>query len=152
MRPGEGMAADMAEQPAVLRAILAQPPATLSAVTDGIRRKAPGVVLFAARGTSDHNPSAIAQVLVHDWELFALPLFETEVTGGGTRASGQLLDVGGAEFSGVRRMGDALEVRVWNSRPDEAQAHVEGARITLRPAEERALAVADDREDGWTRN
>ncbi|HXF72887.1 MAG TPA: hypothetical protein VNO79_09810 [Actinomycetota bacterium] len=74
--------------------------------------------------------------LLPAWERFALPLREVPAPGGGhLPATGSLLEVEGAVLSSVRRVGDALEVRVWNpstSRP--ARARVGGRRLTLGPA------------------
>ncbi|WP_433560135.1 SIS domain-containing protein [Pseudonocardia xinjiangensis] len=54
-RPGRLMAAEIAEQPAVWRRLLADGPAAgLDAAAAQIRRRAPRTVLFVARGTSDH--------------------------------------------------------------------------------------------------
>lgn len=52
-QPGELMAAEIAEQPEMLRRVLADR-AQLEAAAERIRRAAPRFVLVAARGTSDH--------------------------------------------------------------------------------------------------
>ena len=51
---GALMAADMADQPAVLRALLDDRAAEIAAVAAELARRRPRFVLFAARGTSDH--------------------------------------------------------------------------------------------------
>jgi glucosamine--fructose-6-phosphate aminotransferase (isomerizing) len=52
--PGALMAAEIAEQPAVLRRLLADGAAEIAAAAERIRRRAPRFILLAARGTSDH--------------------------------------------------------------------------------------------------
>jgi glucosamine--fructose-6-phosphate aminotransferase (isomerizing) len=51
---GELMAAEVAEQPAVLRRILDEEAADIAAVAEAVRQRSPRFVLLAARGTSDH--------------------------------------------------------------------------------------------------
>lgn len=52
--PGALMAAEIAQQPAVLRGLLADGAAEIAEAAAAIRRRAPRFVVFAARGTSDH--------------------------------------------------------------------------------------------------
>jgi len=52
--PGALMSAEIAEQPDVLRRLLADGAAEVGAAVDQIRAYAPRFVVFAARGTSDH--------------------------------------------------------------------------------------------------
>jgi glucosamine--fructose-6-phosphate aminotransferase (isomerizing) len=52
--PGELMAAEIAEQPAVFERLLTQGPGDVTEVARRIREAAPRFVLMAARGTSDH--------------------------------------------------------------------------------------------------
>jgi len=53
-QPGALMAAEIAEQPEVLAALLARQTDPLADVAAAVRTRAPRFVLFAARGTSDH--------------------------------------------------------------------------------------------------
>jgi glucosamine--fructose-6-phosphate aminotransferase (isomerizing) len=53
-QPGWRMAQDMAEQPAVLRHLLAEGAPAIAEVAAAIAAKRPRFVLFVARGTSDH--------------------------------------------------------------------------------------------------
>lgn len=52
--PGELMAAEITEQPSVLRTLLADGAPQISAAAEQIRRRSPRFVVLAARGTSDH--------------------------------------------------------------------------------------------------
>lgn len=53
-RPGAGMAADIADQPAVFAGLLDSGAPAIAAVAAAIAAKAPRFVLYTARGTSDH--------------------------------------------------------------------------------------------------
>ncbi|MGE9807356.1 MULTISPECIES: SIS domain-containing protein [unclassified Janibacter] len=53
-QPGALMAAEIAEQPAVLRHVLEEAPEAIEQVAARVRAAAPRMVLLAARGTSDH--------------------------------------------------------------------------------------------------
>ena len=78
--------------------------------------------------------------LLHDWEVFALPLVSREAAGGGTMPDrGSLLDVQGAEVSSVRRVDGRVEVRIWNPSLEDRRARVDGRELTLGPAEIRTL-------------
>jgi glutamine---fructose-6-phosphate transaminase (isomerizing) len=52
--PGTLMAAEIAQQPSVLRSLLAEGAEQVADAAEQIRRFAPRFVIFAARGTSDH--------------------------------------------------------------------------------------------------
>jgi alpha-mannosidase len=75
--------------------------------------------------------------LLDAWERFALPLVEAPAAGGGELPSSDtLLDLrpGGARLSNVRRVGGAIEVRVWNPSPSAITAVVGRREIALAPA------------------
>ena len=74
--------------------------------------------------------------LLAAWERFALPLREAAAPGGGPLpATGSLLDIEGAALSSVRRVDDAVDVRIWNpARRRPARARVGGRRLVLPPA------------------
>ncbi len=89
--------------------------------------------------------NASHEVLLPDWERFALPPAEAPATGGGSLpAVGRLLELeGDAALSSVRRHEGELEVRLWNPRSDgPARARVAGRRLTLGPAEIRTHRTA----------
>ena len=77
---------------------------------------------------------ATADQLVDEWERFALPLIDINTAGGGEAAPSRLLRVEGAHLSAVRRIGDVLEVRLWNESPAPCSASVEGRTVEIRPA------------------
>ena len=54
MGAGEGMAADIAEQPEVFARLLTTQAPTIAAVAETIKQRRPRQVIFTARGTSDH--------------------------------------------------------------------------------------------------
>ena len=76
-------------------------------------------------------------VLLPNWERFALPIPEAPAPGGGSLSQeGSLLEIGGdAVLSSVRRQGDMIQVRLWNPRTDRsATAIVAGRTVSLDPA------------------
>ncbi len=82
---------------------------------------------------------AAPERLMATWERFALPLVEAEASGGGPIGGpngdrDQLLEVEHAVLSAVRRVGDLLEVRVWNESLVPRRARVAGRFIDLGPA------------------
>jgi hypothetical protein len=74
--------------------------------------------------------------LLREWECFALPLLDARARGGGSlAATGTLLELGGrCRLSNVRRVGDRVEVRLWNDGSESIEADVSGERLTLGPA------------------
>jgi alpha-mannosidase len=73
--------------------------------------------------------------LLPAWEQFALPLMRSEARGGGDLPTrGTLLEVTGAEVSAIRRVGDQIEVRLWNPSDASRQASVGERKIELGPA------------------
>jgi hypothetical protein len=87
-------------------------------------------------------PSARREDLLETWERFALPIVAGEARGGGTLPDrGSLLEIGGAELSSVRRVGGALEIRVWNPSSERMAASVAGDPFTLRPFEIRTISL-----------
>jgi mannosylglycerate hydrolase len=80
---------------------------------------------------------AAPEDLLDAWERFALPLLEVPAVGGGELpASGSLLDVDlhGARLSNIRRVGGAVEVRLWNPNASPVDAVVAGGDVALGPA------------------
>lgn len=77
---------------------------------------------------------ASADELVDEWERFALPLLDISTSGGGDAVPSSLLRVDGAHLSAVRRVGNALEVRVWNETFAPCAATVDGRTFDIRPA------------------
>jgi hypothetical protein len=70
-------------------------------------------------------------VLLEGWERFGLPIVEAPAAGGGVLPRERsLLAVrsAGAQLSGARRNGDAVEVRLWNPYPDRTVDAVVGSR------------------------
>jgi alpha-mannosidase len=87
-------------------------------------------------------PGARPADLLPMWERFALPLMQSEARGGGDLpASGTLLEVSGAELSAVRRVGDHIEVRVWNPSATKLRAGVAGRLFELGPARIETMRV-----------
>ncbi len=83
--------------------------------------------------------------LLPAWERFALPVRTARARGGGPLPSvGSLLEIeGGVALSNVRRRNGALEVRVWNPRPDRPiVCRVGGAQHRLGPARIETLSLA----------
>jgi alpha-mannosidase len=81
---------------------------------------------------------AIAPGILQQWERFALPLVSAAAPGGGSLPrSGHLLSIEGeGQLSSIRAHEGAVQVRLWNARPDESiVAAIEGTMATLRPAE-----------------
>jgi hypothetical protein len=81
---------------------------------------------------------AIARGILQQWERFALPLVSAAAPGGGSLPrSGHLLSIEGeGQLSSIRAHEGAIQVRLWNARPDESiVAAIEGTMATLRPAE-----------------
>jgi hypothetical protein len=71
------------------------------------------------------------------WERFALPLREIEAAGGGPLPpTGSLLRIAGeCVLSSVRRVGERVEVRLWNPHADHVgAASVAGREVGLGPA------------------
>jgi alpha-mannosidase len=80
-------------------------------------------------------PDARPTDLPPAWERFALPLRSAHATGGGTLpAAGSLLEVRGAELSGVRRREGELVATIWNATGERLQAQVGRQSVELRPA------------------
>jgi alpha-mannosidase len=80
-------------------------------------------------------PEARREDLLPAWERFVLPLMQSEARGGGDLpARGTLLEVRGAEVSSIRRVGDEMEVRVWNPSLDLVRASIGGRQVELGPA------------------
>jgi alpha-mannosidase len=83
-------------------------------------------------------PSADPAALLAGWERFALPIVEASAPGGGDlRARGSLIDLesGGAQLSGIRKVGGAPEIRLWNPWSDRSvDAVVAGRPLRLDPA------------------
>jgi hypothetical protein len=80
-------------------------------------------------------PDARPTDLLPAWERFALPLRSAHATGGGTLpAAGSLLEVRGAELSGVRRREGELVATIWNATGERLQAQVGRQSVELRPA------------------
>ena len=77
---------------------------------------------------------ASADQLVDEWERFALPLLDTSTFGGGDATPSNLLRVEGAHLSAVRRIGEALEVRLWNESSEPCSATINGRAVEIRPA------------------
>ena len=91
------------------------------------------VTLRYALHVGDGDPFALAD------EAF-LPLLVTKTKGGGDRpASGQALDVRGAEVSAVLREPGGLTVRVFNPTDDETVVEIPGRRGWLIDLRGRAL-------------
>jgi alpha-mannosidase len=81
-------------------------------------------------------PNARPADLLPAWERFALPLRSARATGGGTLpATGSLLEIQGAELSGVRRRDGQLVATIWNPTGEQRQASVGHKSVELRPAE-----------------
>jgi alpha-mannosidase len=73
--------------------------------------------------------------LLPAWERFALPLRSARATGGGTLpAAGSLLEVRGAELSGVRRREGELVATIWNATGERRPAEVGHESLELAPA------------------
>jgi alpha-mannosidase len=76
--------------------------------------------------------------LLDAWERFALPLPRAAAEGGGPLpASGRLLEIAvdGVRLSGIRRVGGAVEARLWNPSAERAaRAELDGREIQLGPA------------------
>jgi hypothetical protein len=72
--------------------------------------------------------------LVELWERFALPILEVAAPGGGAADAGRLLEVDDAQLSGIRRVADRVEVRVWNDRTVPRSARIAGRPVDLGPA------------------
>ena len=83
-------------------------------------------------------PSGDRAALFAAWERFALPIVEVPAAGGGDLGPrGSLLDLvlGEAQLSGIRKVGAAAELRLWNPWPDRSvDAVVAGRTIRLEPA------------------
>jgi alpha-mannosidase len=80
-------------------------------------------------------PDARPADLLPAWERFALPLCAAQATGGGTLpAAGSLLEVRGAELSGVRRREGEVVATIWNATGERRQAEVGRQSVELQPA------------------
>ncbi len=80
-------------------------------------------------------PAAGREDLLAAWERFALPLLEREAVGGGTLPDrGSLLEIEGAELSGVRKRDGKLLVTIWNPSTHPATARVGARPVPLAPA------------------
>ena len=80
-------------------------------------------------------PDARAAGLLPAWERFALPLRSAPATGGGTLPpAGSLLEVRGAELSGVRRREGELVATIWNPTGERRRAQLGGESVELGPA------------------
>ena len=77
---------------------------------------------------------ASADQLVDEWERFALPLLDMSTFGEGDATTSSLLRVEGAHLSAVRRIGEALEVRLWNESSEPCSATINGRAVEIRPA------------------
>ena len=100
-------------------------------------------------------PIADRDALLAGWERFALPIVEASTSGGGDLPStGSLLEIltGGAQLSGIRRIGDdrigddrighGVEIRCWNPWTDrEVNAVVAGRPLHLAPARIETLGM-----------
>jgi len=148
--PGALMAAEIAEQPAVLDRLLADGIGELADVSARIRRYAPRFVLLAARGTSDHAA------------LYAKYLAEIRMAVPAGLASPSALTVFGArpdlrgvlflavsqsggspdlvDSVGIARACGALTVAVTNS-PDSELAGAAALQVDVRAGAERAVAA-----------
>jgi alpha-mannosidase len=88
------------------------------------------------------HPGATKADLLPAWDRFALPLIEAEAPGGGSLPdSGSLLEVSGAEVSSVRKVDDAVQVRIWNASSEPCVARVAGRDVTLGPARIETVAL-----------
>lgn len=87
---------------------------------------------------------ATRERLVEAWERFALPILEVPATGEGSApAAARLVQLEGAQLSSARRIDGALEIRIWNDRPEPVVARLAGADVDLGPAEIRAIRLGD---------
>ena len=69
--------------------------------------------------------------LAEAWERFALPILEARVPGGGSETDGRLLTMEGGQLSGVRRLDDVVEARVWNDASHRVTARINGRSVEL---------------------
>ncbi|MDP9343181.1 MAG: hypothetical protein M3Q23_14045 [Actinomycetota bacterium] len=87
-------------------------------------------------------PSARREDLLPAWERFALPIVGREAAGGGTLPDrGSLLEVEGAQLSGVRRRGGEVVATIWNPSEEPARARVGDRRVELGPARVETIPV-----------
>jgi glucosamine--fructose-6-phosphate aminotransferase (isomerizing) len=148
--PGALMAAEIAEQPAVLDRLLADGIAEIADVSAQIRRYAPRFVVLAARGTSDHAAlyaKYLAEIRMAVPAGLASPSSMT-VYGARPDLSGVLFlavsQSGGSpdlvDSLSVARDCGALTVAVTNS-PDSDLATAAALQVDVRAGAERAVAA-----------
>jgi glutamine---fructose-6-phosphate transaminase (isomerizing) len=146
---GELMAADIAEQPAVLRGLLANADA-VAAVAERIGRYAPRCVMFAGRGTSDHAAlygKYLAEIRMRLPAGLASPSSFTVYRARPDLRETLFLAVsqsGGSpdlvESVAAARSAGALTVAVTNNAESEL-AGVAGEHVDVRAGTERAVAA-----------
>lgn len=147
--PGRLMAAEIAEQPAVLRALLAESD-RIAEVADRIARYSPRFVIFAARGTSDHAAlygKYLAEIRLGRPAGLASP--STFTVYGARPDLRETLFVAVSQSGGspdligsiaAARAGGALTVAVTN-RPESELATVADVHIDVHAGTERAVAA-----------
>jgi len=83
------------------------------------------------------DPPARSELL-SGWDRFGLPIAEAPAAGGGTlprRDSLLSLDLGAAQLSNIRRVGEGLQARIWNPTTEKIGARVADRSIELGPAQ-----------------
>lgn len=148
--PGALMAAEIAQQPAVLAGLLRDGADAIAAVRKRIRAHAPRFVILAARGTSDHAALYAKYLVEVGWQLPAGLASPSTLTIYGARPdlrdvlfvaisqSGSSPDLVGS-VSAARDCG-ALTVAVTN-RPDSPLAAAAAHHVDIRAGAERAVAA-----------
>jgi alpha-mannosidase len=118
----------------ISREVLATRPFDAGPQTPTPEAQMHGETAFAL-GVWPDAPSDEPAVLLAGWERFALPIVDEPASGGGSLPrSGSLLalDLGDAQLSNVRRLGQQVEVRLWNPHGDlPAEASVGGRAVVL---------------------
>lgn len=149
MTAGALMAAEIAEQPAVLRRLLAGS-AEVTAVAGRIRQHSPRFVLFAARGTSDHAALYAKYLAEIRLGLPAGLASPSAITVYGSRPdlrdvlfvavsqSGSSSDL--VDSTAAAREGGALTVAVTNA-PDSPLANTAELTVDILAGPERAVAA-----------
>src|SRR5262245_33686468 len=150
MGAGEGMAADIAEQPEVFTRLVSTQAATIADVARTIAERRPRQVIFTARGTSDHAALYAAYLTEIRLGVPAALASPSAITIYGARPDLRDCLVVGVSQSGgspdltevlrVAREQGALTLAVTNA-PDSALAAAAELAVDVAAGHERAVAA-----------
>ena len=149
-RPGARMAAEIAEQPAAWRRLLADGGVALDAAAEVVRRRTPRTVLLVARGTSDHAALYAKYLVEIRLGLPAGLVSPSTMTAYGARPDlRDVLMIGVSQSGGspdlvrsleIAKEQGAVTVAVTNN-PDSALAAAADAHVDVLAGPERSVAA-----------